>query len=194
FGPTIAPQRIEDTINFLFEKGSDGFLAYSEGAFDEINKTIAAGLASCQFENAYDVLEAYAERYLGGDTQGWREWLCQMGDINQLNTETARSDFTRLASSSRQSWRLQVLEEKLKMCEASAIVKNHNRWTQARITAAEDFWTAKETLWRNIWNLGLGRAILQFDRDGIIPEWHKEYRQLSNQGIKTRSQILPDEA
>jgi hypothetical protein len=194
FGPTIAPKRQEKTIDFLFEQEADGFLAYSEGACDEINKAIAAGLASAQFDNANEVLEAYAQRHLGGDTKGWREWLYQIGDITSLDTSVSRSSFDRLASSSRQSWRLQALEEKLKMCEANAAVQSHTSWTQPRIAAAENFWTAKENLWRDIWKMGLGRHSIHLHYEGYSPSWNDEYRQLSNKNVSTQSQALPSEA
>ncbi len=194
FGPTIAAQRLERTMVFLHEYGADGFLAYSEGACDEINKAIAGGLASAQYQTAAEVLEAYAQRYLGGDNNGWRDWLWQMGDITNVDLAKARTDFDQLASTSRHTWRLQALEEKLKMCEANAVVERQVEWTPDRIAAAEKFWASKENLWRGIWKMGLGRHSIFLKYEGYSPEWDKEFRRLSPTGAQGSLQELPDEA
>ena len=51
-GAVIAPQRIPETLRELRRRGFDGFQAYSEGVFDDCNKTLLAGLGSGQFPDA----------------------------------------------------------------------------------------------------------------------------------------------
>lgn len=176
YGPTIAPVRLEKTFRFLVARQADGFLAYSEGMCDEINKAILAGLGSGQYRNADEVLEAYAERHLGGDTKGWAAWLRNMGDVEAVDSERARSRFDRLAAASEKTWRLQALEEKLRMCEAESAVRAGEAWDEARLQAGKAFWDAKERLWRGIWRRGLGRHVFKFDWKA--PEWHKEYSEI----------------
>ena len=192
YGPAVAPRRLERTLAFLREQGSDGFQAYSEGACDEINKAILAGLSSGRFRTADEVLEAYAERHLGGDAKGWAEWLCGLGEIGTLDPVAARRVFDRLAAASRPGLRLQALEEKLRMREADAAVRARAVWDPERLRAAREFWAAKERLWRGIWGLGLGRHAFKFD--WLTPEWHREYAALSASGEAGPSPSSPREA
>ena len=67
YGANIAPLRLERTVRNLQSRGANGFLAYSEGDHDDINKAILAGLSSGQYATADEVLEAYANRHFGND-------------------------------------------------------------------------------------------------------------------------------
>lgn len=173
YGPTVAPQRLQATCAFLVERGASGFLAYSEGTFDEANKAIMGGLASGQYASAMAVLEAYAERYLGGDAPGWAEWLAAMGDVDSVEPVRARHDFDRLVRDARPSERLRMWEGKLLLCEADARVRQRSAWDAERLAAAEAFWAAKEQLWRGLWRRGLCRHIFQFDWK--TPAWQAEF-------------------
>lgn len=173
YGPTVAARRLQATYEFLAGRGASGFLAYSEGTFDEVNKAIMAGLASAQYASASDVLEAYAERHFGGDARGWADWLTAMGDVETLDPLPARRDFDLLARQARPSERLQSWAQKLAMREADAAVRQQPAWDTARLAAAEAFWAAKERLWRGLWRRGLCRHIFRFDWK--VPAWHAEY-------------------
>ncbi len=177
YGPTVAPRRLQATVEYLVERGATGFLAYSEGVFDEANKAILAGLASGRFSSATAVLEAYAARHFGGDAAGWAEWLTAMGDVEALDPAAARRAFDCLARQSRPSERLQAWAEKLAMREADAAVAAEAFWTPSRRAAAEAFWAAKERLWRGLWRRGLCRHVFRFDWK--VPAWHGEYAGLS---------------
>ena len=182
YGPTIAPHRLEETYRFLCKRDASGFLAYSEGAFDDVNKAIMGGLASGQFETAHDVLEAYAGRYLGGDAQGWATWLTDMGDVESLDPSRSRKQFDMLARGAKSSERLDMFAEKLAMCEADHTTRNATEWTPDRIRAAEAFLAAKEQLWRGIWRRGLCRHIFRFD--WRMPEWYGEYASIVKKNRK----------
>jgi len=45
FGAVVAPRRLPDTLATVAAQGATGFLAYSEGVFDDLNKAIAGALA-----------------------------------------------------------------------------------------------------------------------------------------------------
>ena len=175
YGPTVAPRRLQATVEFLVQRGASGFLAYSEGTFDEDNKVILAGLASGQYPSAAAVLEAYAERYFGGAARGWAEWLAAMGDVEAMDPAKARREFDLLARGSRSSERLQAWEEKLRLREADVRVQQAAQWDAERLAAAAAFWAAKERLWRGLWRRGLCRHIFRFDYQA--PRWQAEYAQ-----------------
>ena len=71
YGPVIAPGRVAQTVRNLVAQKAEGFMAYSEGAFDDLNKAVLGGLASGRFSTADEVLAAYAKKHLGGDAAGW---------------------------------------------------------------------------------------------------------------------------
>jgi hypothetical protein len=183
YGPTIAPERIEKTVNFLVARKAQGFMAYSEGEFDEINKALLAGLASGKFRNSDEVLKAYAKRYLGDDVQGWAAWLRGFGDFYTINAARARKEFDHLKKTARPSWRLEQLEDRLIMAESHAVVVSRTKWGKQRLVAAREYWLAKEHLFRHVWRLGLLRHIFQFEY--IAPEWNQEYQRILGKTIKT---------
>lgn len=175
YGPVVAPRRLEATHRHLAERGADGFLAYSEDIFDDLNKAIMGGLASGRYPTADAVLQAYAERHLGGSPAGWATWLATLGDIEHLDAAPARAEFARLAAESRPGEPLAALDLKLRMREADLAVRAETDWTPNRRRAAEAFLAAKEQLWRGIWRRGLCRHIFRFDWK--VPDWYPAYAQ-----------------
>lgn len=177
YGPVIAPGRVAQTVRNLFAQKAEGFMAYSEGAFDDLNKALLGGLASGQFLTADEVLAAYARKHLGGDAAGWAAWLAEMGTFAVIDVVRARQGFDRLRrQEARLSWRLEQLECRLIMAEADAAVRGRTAWDAAALRAAETFWSAKQRLYRQVWRLGLPRHICALDRES--PAWNKEYQEL----------------
>ena len=173
YGPVIAPDRLEKTCAFLAERTAAGFMAYSEGVYDEINKALLAGITSGQFPTADKVLQTYAQRHFGTETDGWAEWLRMMGNPANLNLARARNLFKHLKVNARESWRLEQLELRLIMLEADRAVRSQSEWNPQRLEAAKTFWDAKERLYRKIWALGLTRHGFRFD--AVVPDWHEDY-------------------
>ncbi|MCK4283953.1 MAG: hypothetical protein KAX44_06520 [Candidatus Brocadiae bacterium] len=183
WGPTIAPNRLAKTASSLCEGGVQGYMAYSEGAFDDVNKALLAGLTSGRFGQPREVLEAYAERYLGAHGTGrtaWAEWMMQWGEPFQTNTAEARRQFDRLVKGARRTWRLEQLESKLRLFEAHNEVKHRSAWDAERLAAASRFFAEQERLQRGIWGLGLVRHVLneRFHR----PDWYAEWAALQSKG------------
>ena len=173
YGPIMAPDRLEATCRYLFERGADGLVAYSEGACDDINKAIVGGLASGQFSSADNALKTYAERYLGGDARGWCEWMHLMGFFHTIDVSAARKLFDSLAPAARGSWRLAQLRERLLMAEADCAVRAHAEWSAERLAAAEAFLACRERLYRDVWRLGLTTYILRLQN--CMPDWYEGY-------------------
>jgi hypothetical protein len=185
YGPTIAPERLEKTVNYLFSRKAQGVIAYSEGEFDDINKALLAGLSSGKFRNADEVLKAYAKRYLYGDAEGWTAWLRQMGEFSGINAIQARKEFDQLKKRARSSWRLAQLEDRLIMAESHTVVESRKKWDRKRLDAAGRYWSAKEHLFRHLWRLGLLRHIFRFDY--IAPQWNREYQKVLGNFRETSS-------
>lgn len=173
YGPLIAPKRIEKTVNYLFERKAGGFLAYSEGDCDEINKALVGGLSSGQFQTAEEVLKAYAEKHFNGDVSGWCELLYSLGDFFSIDVAKSQKLFNRLEAQSVPSWRLEQIRERINMAVADFAVRSKSEWNSERIAAAKAFWDAKERLYRHVWRLGLMRHIFRYEH--FAPDWQSGY-------------------
>jgi hypothetical protein len=174
YGANIAPRRLEATIAWLARRGADGFLAYSEGDHDDVNKAIAGALASGACDTADEVLMRYAQRYFGNDPEGWARLLPELSDFDSIDPERCRRDFDRLSGGARDSWRLRQIGERLAMAEADRAVRAESTWTPSRLAAAREFVLAKERLYRDVWHLGIQRHIFGFHF--MMPPWYEEYR------------------
>lgn len=176
YGANIAPVRIEKTVRYLVSREAAGFLAYSEGDHDDINKAILAGLSSGQYPSADEVLQAYAKRYFGTSPRGWSELLHYMGDFETIDIVKCRPVLDKLSRNAKNTWRLQQVKERLNLAEAHQAVLAETDWTSKRILAAKAYIAAKERLYRNVWRLGLQRHGFRFEFN--MPSWYKDYIKL----------------
>jgi hypothetical protein len=170
YGVNLAPARLEKTIRFLAARGARGFMAYSEGDHDDVNKALVAGLGSGLYPSADAVLRAYADRYFGTDAAGWSELLHAMGDFESLDVSRCRSLFDSLTAGARPGWRLSQIEGRLKLAAAHQSVLAENEWNPRRMAAAAEFLAVKEHLYRQVWRLGLQRHAFRFETN--LPGWH----------------------
>lgn len=173
FGANLAPVRLEKTVRHLAARGAAGFLAYSEGDHDDVNKALVAGLASGQYATADEVLQAYAARHFGTNPAGWSELLHAMGDFASLDPSHCRALFDTLAKGARGGWRMRQIEGRLELAEAHRAVLARDTWDAERLAAAEAFWATKERLYRDVWRLGLQRHSFRFE--AYPPDWQADY-------------------
>lgn len=176
WGPAIAPVRLPTTVYELKGIGCQGYMAYSEGLLDDVNKALLGALSSGKCADASAVLAAYADRYFGAgkaDQKAWARWLAEWGEPWEVDTAAARTEFDRLAKGARPGWRLAQLEAKLRIFEAHAEVLQGKEWDRKRLDAAERFFLEREKLFREIWGLGLVRHVLNLRYHP--PSWHKEW-------------------
>lgn len=177
WGPVVAATRIPATVAALASSGYTGYMAYSEGVFDDVNKALLGGLSSGMFSDAASLLAAYAERYLGAkgaERESWAAWIAQWSDPFAVNTAAARQEYERLARGAPQSWRLAQLEAKLALFEAHNAVRENPFWDKERMAAAERFFATRERLQRGIWGLGLVRHVLADCR--WPPDWLDDWK------------------
>lgn len=192
YGANIAPQRIERTVAHLAAEKAAGFVAYSEGDHDDINKALLAGMASGQYDDASQVLQAYADRYFGTDPEGWVTLLGGMGHFETIDVGTARPLFDRLAARAKPGWRLAQVAERLNMAEAHQAVLRETDWTPSRLAAADRFLEAKARLYRDVWRLGLQRHICRFDT--LMPAWYEQYARQRKMAAAAPVAEMPPEA
>ncbi len=173
FGPSIAPQRMEATVRNLLDRRAEGFCAYSEGFFDDLNQAVLAGLSSGQYATADEVLLAYAERYLGGDPDQGRELLNQLANFETIDVRQARQTANALELSARPGWRWEQLKWRLALAEANDFIKARPEWDAPRRQAAANFHAIREHLYRQVWKLGLPRHCLK--PECHAPSWQADY-------------------
>jgi len=194
WGPVVAAERLETTVNDLERQGVTGFMAYSEGVFDDVNKALLAGLASGRFSSAGEVLRAYVERYFGvkgADAAAWAEWLAGWGRPFERDLGEARRTFDRLVPSARPSWRLDQFAAKLELFEAHADVLSRGAWDESRLAAAEHFFAVRERLHRRVWGLGVIRHCLHPHYHK--PSWYDEWARVAGKTAFDRTaRLAPD--
>lgn len=142
-GPVFGPKRIPATIAELKNLGFDGFQAYSEGRFDDVNKMVLAGLASGTQPNADAALEAYARRYLRAtetDATRWTELLKQC--VDPVSPTESRKELDSLAKKVLGNWRIEQWRSRLFLVE------------HERAKNAERFLDAQDKLYRDVYGLG----------------------------------------
>ena len=178
-GPLMAATRIQKTVAALEAHGCTGFMAYSEGHCDDVNKAVLAGIASGQYPDPDAVLRAYAERYFGaaGDqAQEWAEWLKAWGWPFQVDAAAALDTYDRLCqTASGETWRRRQWRLKGELLRDHAAIMQYKEWTPERLAAAESFWATKERLQRQVWGLGPVRHV--FGRRFISLPWFKSWAQ-----------------
>ncbi|MCX6375330.1 MAG: hypothetical protein NTU88_04720 [Armatimonadetes bacterium] len=179
WGPVIAPNRLATTCYELKGIGCKGYMAYSEGHCDDLNKALLAGLSSGKAADAQSILAAYAERYFGAKGRRmseWARWLSRWGEPFAVDTKAAREEFDRLAKDAKLGWRLSQWEAKLRIFEANAEVLERKEWDEKRLDAADRFFLARDKMYREVWGLGLVRHVLnpRYHRPAWYAEWSKQ--------------------
>lgn len=196
-GAVIAPNRLPATLEELRARGFEGFQAYSEGVFDDVNKAILAGLASGQFDSADAALRAYAERYLGakGDrAEAWAAWLTRWGDSRSVPLPAARVEFDRLATDAKPGWRLDHWRLKLEMEELDRAIgqPKPDEWTPERLAKADAWFATQERLYRDVYRLGPVRHVLNPLNNP--PAWYKSWREATQSAPAALPGAAPAEA
>jgi hypothetical protein len=176
-GPVIAATRIPETIAGLNAQGVTGFMAYSEGIYEDVNKALLAGITSGQYAMADTVLQAYAERYFkasGDKAQAWAAWLKQWGAPFEADATRAAATLKELSQGlPADDWRVRHWAIKAEMLCLNTAIMAEQEWTPNRVANAEQFWATREILERQVYGLGPLRHILD-KRFSPLP-WHKSW-------------------
>jgi hypothetical protein len=162
-GPLVAADRLERTVKELASQGVVGVMAYSEGIYEDVNKSILAGLGSGAFASADQVMQSYAQRYFGADeatSVEWVQWIRAWGKPFEVDLAKSRECLTRLkAKSPKDTWRLRQWELKQQLFEANQRIGTGDAWPGERLSAVDSFWSVQEQLYRGVWGLAPPRHI-----------------------------------
>ncbi|MCC7492633.1 MAG: hypothetical protein IT204_09815 [Fimbriimonadaceae bacterium] len=178
WGPVIAPTRLPATLQALAERGASGFMAYSEGAYEDVNRAILAALSSGRASDVPAVLREYARRYFGASAAAaseWAEWLPAWAEPWRADPTTLRPVFEGLAKAAPDSWRLAQWRCKLRLFELHHVIGDGPGWSAARRALAAEWLDVTEELQRWVWRLGPQRHI--FGEKFLMPGWFGSYRQ-----------------
>jgi hypothetical protein len=179
FGPSIGAARIPQTLQNTAAQGATGFQMYSEGVFDDVNKVLAAALASGRAASVDEVLREYAARYFGAGAAAaarWSQWLMLWGERSGVSLEKAEREFDDLAARADSGWRLEQWRSKLQLEKLDrAIMAGGASWDADRLQLAAQFWAEKERLYRHVYGLGPVRHILS--RRIFQPAWYESWLQ-----------------
>ena len=164
-GAVIAPNRLPATLLELKKLGFEGFQAYSEGVFDDCNKTLLAGLGGGRFRDANEALSNYAQRYYGAPKEqsaAWAAWLARWGDRTKVPLPSAAEEFSRLSKDATPSWRLEHWRSKIELetLDRAIGAPKPDGWTPEKRAQAESYFAAQERLYREVYRLGPVRHVL----------------------------------
>jgi hypothetical protein len=197
FGPSIGVKRIPQTLENTARQGATGFQIYSEGVFDDVNKVLAASLASGRATSVDDILREYSARYFGAnatDAARWSQWLMLWGQRNRVPLAEAEREFEELVSRTEydpSNWRLEQWRSKLKLEKLDrAIMASGEKWDTDRLQLVAQFHAEKEHLFRHVYKLGPVRHILS--RRLFQPAWNESW--LAHTASTQRAALLPEEA
>ncbi len=179
-GPVIAAVRLPKTVHSLADQHVSSVMAYSEGVFDDVNKSLLAGIGSGQFADADQVLRSYAKRYFLGDSDDsddaaeWAKWLRQWGIPYQVNTVAAIEQWKSLAPAVMpDNWRLRQWNYKMRMLDLNQQIGTGKTWTPERLALVDRLWKTREQLHSRVWGLGPVRHVLNI-RFTSFP-WYGEW-------------------
>jgi len=162
-GPIVAAERLQQTVIDLKAQGVTGIAAYSEGVFEDVNKAILAGLASGQYATADEVLEAYARRYFGVDSETarlWAAWLKAWGKPFDVDTQQSAATLESLLKKTpKGGWRLRQWELKQQLFAIHREIGPGTQWPPERLAAVDRFWAVQERIQRGLWGLAPQRHI-----------------------------------
>ncbi len=178
WGAVVAPHRLPRTLDDIAAQDAQGFQAYSEGVFDDVNKALLAGLGSGRFADAGEVLRAYARRYFGAASDRasqWAHWMALWGDRTQASLPEAGRELERLADDAPAMWRLEHWRSKVKLETLDREIgePGENGWTDAKLRLVDGFWAEQERLQRQVYKLGPVRHV--FARRFSPPRWYDSW-------------------
>ena len=157
-GPVMAAERIERTIKALHARGCTGWMAYSEGVFDDVNKMVLASLSVGKHAGANEALRAYVTRHVAPRTTRpdvWVSWLKRWGWPFDNDTVRAQRELGEMrAEAALGEWRFRQWELKSELMHEHAMVKAAGETTPAGREAIERYWAVHERIMRGIYGMG----------------------------------------
>ena len=190
-GPVIASKRLPETLAALKAHGVNGFMAYSEGIYEDVNKAVLGGIASGTYATSEEALTAYAKRYFDADdalAKQWVDWLVPWGAPFEVDAAAAQESLKTLSATTDASdWRVQQWAFKAEFLALHAKIMTETEWTETRVANADAYWAAREKMDRKVYGLGPVRHILN-KRFSPLP-WHNAWSQYSLERRQMQSEM-----
>lgn len=195
-GAVAAPRRIEQTVANLRGLGFEGFQAYSEGVFDDVNKALLGGLGSGRFAGPDAVLGDYARCYFGADEQKaarWAAWLAAWGDHGKVVFPAAAEELARLGEGVQADWRLEHWRVRLELERLDRLIgkPGPKDWTSEKLALVDQWQAAQERLYRRVYRLGPVRHVL--NPRFMPPPWHDSWRKARSAAAGEGKTLLPQQ-
>ena len=186
-GAVIAPHRLPRTLDELRRLDFEGFQAYSEGVFDDVNKTLLAGLSSGRFAAPDAALCAYAERYFEATREraaDWAKWFARWSSGEKTPLAAFANGFSHLAEGVKPTWRLEHwrLKVELEMLDRAIGTPKAADWTRDRLALAERWFATQEQLYREVYRLGPVRHVL--NPRFMPPPWYESWQRVNTEAPK----------
>jgi hypothetical protein len=165
WGAVCAPNRLEKTISELTDMGATGFVAYDEGAFDDVNRAILAGISAGKHKDSSDCLKNYVKRYFGmrkeQNITQFANWLMEWGNPEKVDLKKMAATLNEMKSSLDPSdWRFAQWEKKLHLYLIDSKIRAIKGWTNQKEKLANTFFETRDRLYREVWKLGPVRHVL----------------------------------
>jgi len=179
-GAVIAPQRISETLRQLRRSGFEGFQAYSEGVFDDLNKMLLAGIGSGTYRDDEAALRSYVTRYFkvpeDASTE-WAKWMRQWGRSDEsVPLPDAAEDFAKISNGLKSDWRLEIWRSRVELetLDRAIGLPKAIEWTPEKLALADKWFDAQERLYREVYRLGPMRNVL--NPGASAPAWYNSWR------------------
>ncbi len=180
WGAVCAPNRIQKTITELASMGVTGFMAYDEGAFDDVNRALLAGISSGKYRNSLSVLENYVKRYFKIKNKQavakFVNWLMEWGNPQKTNLKEIQSDLRKIKKLIKtNNWRFDQWEKKMQLYLLNEQICSIKGWNSQKESLIKEFFKTRDMLYREVWKLGMVRHVLNPLYTNI--PWLEDYTQ-----------------
>lgn len=178
YGPMVAANRLEKSMEDLKRQGVTHLMAYSEGQCDDVNKALFAGLASGKFKTAQEVLTEYARRHFGTDDEAaaaWAQWLAGWGDPFHRDIDQAKAELAELLDKTpnRDAACVPAWVLKTELFDLDRQIGVGDDWTPERLELVERYLETREKIRRGLWGLGPQRHI--FGQKFLGAAWYQSW-------------------
>lgn len=182
WGPVSASRRLPETLRRLSQDGINGYTAYAEGAYHDLNNAILASLSSGQASSVEQSLQEYASYYFNCDykiANKWAQWIINYEDCDQSSINDAHHDLNMIInemSLNEYNWRIEHWKYRVELFKLHYEISEISGWPAKKFELVEKWRKASNVLKRRVYGLGVVRHIFQEHYCGA--PWYKEWEAL----------------
>ncbi len=183
WGPVSACRRLSNTLKMLKLYNYNGYMAYAEGAYHDLNNVVLASLSSGKATTARESLQEYANYYfncLPTASRNWAHWVLEYEDFELPKIEKAQKDFVLIQKDmpkDNYNWRLEHWKSKLELLRLHNEISKIAGWPEQKINLVDKWRRTSASLRRNIYGLGIVKHVFQEHYCGA--PWYNEWEHLT---------------